>query len=62
VTWNAYYQDDPWALTYYADMKKPANLKNVHPMHAFADDVLHRKPESRGLAEYTYLQPRMLCE
>jgi phospholipase C len=50
-----YYQDDLWALGYFADMHEPENSKNIHELDTqFFDDVA-----SGNLADFTWLQPRM---
>jgi len=53
ITWNAYYQEDPWAVMYFQDMHKAPNSQNVHQLTQFFTDV-----KSGKLAQYTLLQPQ----
>jgi len=54
ISWRAYYQDDPWAMMYFADMHKPENHQYVGVYDQFKKDVKDGK-----LAQFTLLQPRM---
>lgn len=55
VSWRAHYQNDLWAIMYYADVKnKPENHKNVQPLDNFFVDAKEGK-----LSKFTWLQPRL---
>eukprot|EP00010_Vexillifera_abyssalis_P004282 CAMPEP_0201560904 /NCGR_PEP_ID=MMETSP0173_2-20130828/78507_1 /ASSEMBLY_ACC=CAM_ASM_000268 /TAXON_ID=218659 /ORGANISM="Vexillifera sp., Strain DIVA3 564/2" /LENGTH=471 /DNA_ID=CAMNT_0047975369 /DNA_START=30 /DNA_END=1445 /DNA_ORIENTATION=- len=55
VTWNAYYQDDPWAVLYFNDtLNNPANRQRIHHLDDFFKDL-----ESGQLSQFVWLQPRM---
>jgi len=54
ISWRAYYQDDPWAMMYFADMHNPQNYQYVGQYEQFKKDVANGE-----LAQFTLLQPRM---
>jgi phospholipase C len=54
ISWRAYYEDDPWAMMYFADMHKAENVKFVGVYDQFVTDV-----KNGILSQFTLLQPRM---
>jgi len=54
ISWRAYYQDDPWAIMYFQDMKDPLNHQYVSTLDKFFTDL-----EAGNLSQFTVLQPRM---
>jgi len=55
ITWNGFYQDDPWALYYFNDtVNNPENQQKIQHIDRFFANL-----KSGKLAQFTWLQPRM---
>ena len=52
VSWAAYYDEDPWAVAYFADMNKKPNSLQMYEIDQFYEDL--SKPD---LPQFIWLQP-----
>ena len=55
ISWKAYYNDDPWMLPAFQDLRTPARLaNNIKEMPAFFSDLT-----GGTLPRYSFIEPRM---
>jgi len=55
VSWSAYYDEDPWAIVYFQDMKKAPNSQRVYSIDAFYQHLANAT-----LPQFVWLQPSMI--
>jgi len=54
ISWQGYYQIDPWALFYFEDTNQPQNRVHMHHLDKFFRDL-----DNGNLAQFSWLQPQM---
>mgnify|MGYP003639949127 CR=1 FL=1 len=56
LPWRAYYEDDPWAIMYFADMYADRNARNVYNIRQFFKDMQN---EDVSPPQFIFLQPSL---
>jgi len=53
-SWRIYYSDDPWAATYFHNLREPQNLQYIIPIENLWRDITNG-----NMSDYTFIEPRM---